>query len=113
MTFRPRVLVRSATLDLTTDLFGLKMFAPLLVGPMAQQRRFHPEAELATVRGAEAAQTVVVVSSRLSEPHRSNRRGSPNAAVVSGVSRRRHRCDSESDAASRERGLQGDLHHVW
>jgi 4-hydroxymandelate oxidase len=68
LTFRPRVLVSSATLDLTTDLFGLNMFAPLLVGPISQQRRFHPDGELATVKGAEAAQTVVVVSSRSSEP---------------------------------------------
>jgi len=68
MTFRPRVLVSSASLDLTTDLLGVKMFAPLLVGPIAEQRRFHPEGELATVKGAGAAKTVVVVSSRSSEP---------------------------------------------
>src|SRR5262249_45550117 len=68
MTFRPRGLVSRATPDLHIDLLGVKMFAPLLVGPMGEQRRFHPEGELATVRGAEAAKTVVVVTSRSSEP---------------------------------------------
>lgn len=68
MTFRPRMLIDVRDMDLTTELFGDKMFAPLLAGPASHQQRFHPEGELATVRGASAAQTVMVVSGRSSVP---------------------------------------------
>ena len=68
MTFRPRLFVPSATLDLTTTLLGERMFAPIVVGPVSEQRRFHADGEQATVRGAGAAKAVTVVSSRSSEP---------------------------------------------
>jgi isopentenyl diphosphate isomerase/L-lactate dehydrogenase-like FMN-dependent dehydrogenase len=68
MTFRPRMLIDVRDMDLTAELFGDKMFAPILVGPASHQQRFHPEGELATVRGAAAAQTVMVVSGRSSVP---------------------------------------------
>ena len=70
ITFRPRMLVPSAALDLTTELFGQEMFSPILVGPISQQEQFHPEGELAMVRGAASSQTAVVVSSRSSRPIR-------------------------------------------
>jgi 4-hydroxymandelate oxidase len=68
MTLWPRVFIDSAPLSLTTELFGEKMFAPILVGPIGEQRQFHPDGEHATVQGASAAQTVVVISSRSSYP---------------------------------------------
>ncbi len=68
MTLRPRMMVNTLNLDLTTDLFGEKMFAPILVGPISDQKRFHPEGELATAQGASAAKTVMVVSDRSSYP---------------------------------------------
>ena len=68
LTLRPRLMVRTENMDLTTELFGQKMFAPILVGPVAEQKRFHPQGELATVEGASAAQAVMVVSSRSSWP---------------------------------------------
>ena len=67
ITLRPRMLVPSGGLDLTVEMFGERMFAPIVVGPMADQRQFHPEGELATSRGASAARAVMVVSSRSSE----------------------------------------------
>jgi isopentenyl diphosphate isomerase/L-lactate dehydrogenase-like FMN-dependent dehydrogenase len=63
ITFRPRMMVNTMHLDLTTALFGQSLFAPILVGPTGGQKRFHPEGELATVRGASAAKTAMVVSS--------------------------------------------------
>ena len=63
ITFRPRMMVDTTHLDLTTDLFGQSLFAPILVGPTGGQKRFHPEGELACVRGAAAAKTAMVVSS--------------------------------------------------
>jgi 4-hydroxymandelate oxidase len=68
MTLRPRMMVNTLDLDLTTDLFGEKMFAPILVGPISDQKQFHPEGELATARGASAAKAVMVVSDRSSSP---------------------------------------------
>jgi 4-hydroxymandelate oxidase len=68
ITFRPRMMVNTTKLDLTAEVFGQRMFAPILVGPASEQKRFHPEGELATVRGAAAAKTAVVVSGRSSFP---------------------------------------------
>lgn len=68
ITFRPRMLVPTMDLDLSVDLFGEKHFAPILVGPVADQRQYHAEGELATVRGASAAKAGVIVSSRSSVP---------------------------------------------
>jgi isopentenyl diphosphate isomerase/L-lactate dehydrogenase-like FMN-dependent dehydrogenase len=44
------------------------MFAPILVGPAALLNRFHPDGELAMVRGASAAKAAMVVASRSSQP---------------------------------------------
>jgi isopentenyl diphosphate isomerase/L-lactate dehydrogenase-like FMN-dependent dehydrogenase len=68
ITFRPRLMVNVAQLDLTTELLGEKMFAPILAGPIWYQQAFHPEGEVAMVRGASAAKTLMVVSSRSSRP---------------------------------------------
>jgi len=66
ITFRPRLMVNVTQLDLTTELLGEKMFAPILVAPIANQQAFHPEGELATARGASAAKTALVISSQSS-----------------------------------------------
>jgi isopentenyl diphosphate isomerase/L-lactate dehydrogenase-like FMN-dependent dehydrogenase len=68
ITFRPRMMVNTTQLDLTTELFGQSLFAPILVGPTGEQKRFYPEGELATVRGAAAAKTAMVISGRASYP---------------------------------------------
>src|SRR5438477_5607846 len=68
ITFRPRLMVNSTKLDLTRVLFGDSLYTPILVAPAAQQKRFHPEGELAMARGAAAAKTAMVVSSRSSFP---------------------------------------------
>ncbi|MGE0359309.1 MAG: alpha-hydroxy-acid oxidizing protein [Vicinamibacterales bacterium] len=68
VTFRPRMMVNCLGLDLSLDLLGLPLFAPIVVGPIEDQRRFHPDGERATVRGAGAGQAAVIVSSRSSQP---------------------------------------------
>jgi len=68
ITFRPRVMIPTVDMDQSVDLFGQKLFAPIIVGPVAQQQRFHPEGEVATARGAAAAKTLMVVSSDSSFP---------------------------------------------
>ena len=68
MTLRQRLMVYAMDLDLATSLFGYEMFAPILVGPVGNQRELHTEGELATARGTSAAKTVMVASRQSSYP---------------------------------------------
>jgi len=68
ITFRPRMLVDVSQMDLSTELFGEKLYAPILVSGLARHRRAHPDGELATVQGAGAAKTILVVSRDPSVP---------------------------------------------
>jgi isopentenyl diphosphate isomerase/L-lactate dehydrogenase-like FMN-dependent dehydrogenase len=68
ITFRPRMMVPTARLDLSVSLFGEKMFAPLMVGPVAQLQKYHADGEVGMVHAASAAKTWMVVSSESSVP---------------------------------------------
>jgi isopentenyl diphosphate isomerase/L-lactate dehydrogenase-like FMN-dependent dehydrogenase len=68
ITLRPRMLVPTLDLDLTVTLFGDAVPAPIVVAPVADQKRFHPDGEAATVRGASLAKAPVIVSSQSSIP---------------------------------------------
>ena len=68
ITLRPRVNIPTRDLDLTLTLFGDQHFTPIIVGPIADQKRFHAEGELATARGASAAKAAMVVSSDANVP---------------------------------------------
>ena len=60
---RPRTLVDVSQLDTRVTLFGREMPFPILLAPAAYNRLFHPEGELAVVRGAAAAGATTVLSS--------------------------------------------------
>jgi 4-hydroxymandelate oxidase len=68
ITFRPRMLVNVQKLDLSVDLFGEKLYCPIVFGPIMGQQQFHPDGELASVRGAAASKTLMVVSGKSSQP---------------------------------------------
>jgi 4-hydroxymandelate oxidase len=68
ITLRPRMNIPTRDLDMTSTLFGDAHFAPIIVGPIADQKRFHPEGEIAMARGASAAKAAMVVSSDTSVP---------------------------------------------
>jgi isopentenyl diphosphate isomerase/L-lactate dehydrogenase-like FMN-dependent dehydrogenase len=68
ITLRPRMNIPTRDLDLTSTLFGDQHFTPIIVGPIADQKRFHPEGEVAMARGASAAKAAMVVSSDASLP---------------------------------------------
>jgi len=68
ITFRPRLMIDSRQMDLSSQLFGQSLFTPILIGPLSHQKRFHPEGELAMARGASAAKAVMVVADRSSYP---------------------------------------------
>ncbi len=68
ITVRSRMLIPTVNMDLSVDLFGDKLFTPILIGPVSEQKRYHADAELGTVRGAAGGRAAVVVSSRSSVP---------------------------------------------
>jgi 4-hydroxymandelate oxidase len=68
ITFRPRMLVPTLDMDLGVTIAGTQHFAPILVAPISEQKRFHADGELGTVTGAAAAKAVTVVSARSSVP---------------------------------------------
>lgn len=59
---RPRVLVDVSTVDPATEVLGQRIELPVLLAPVALQRLAHEEGELASARAAEAAGTVMVLS---------------------------------------------------
>ena len=63
---RNRVLVNVATRDTRTSLFGSDLPHPILLAPTALHRAVHPEGELATARGADAAGALYTVSTATS-----------------------------------------------
>jgi len=68
ITLRPRMNIPTRDLDLTSTILGDAHFTPIIVGPMADQKRFHPEAEVAMARGASAAKAAMVISAEASMP---------------------------------------------
>jgi 4-hydroxymandelate oxidase len=68
ITLRPRMNIPTRDLDLTSTLLGDEHFTPIIVGPIADQKRFHPEGEVAMARGVSAAKAAMVVSSDSSVP---------------------------------------------
>src|SRR6185437_872150 len=59
----PRVLVDVSEIDTRVSLFGVELESPILLAPIAYQRLFHREGELATARAANATGAVFVISS--------------------------------------------------
>lgn len=59
----PRVLVDVSEINTRISLFGAELESPILLAPIAYQRLFHPEGELATARAANATGAVFVISS--------------------------------------------------
>jgi 4-hydroxymandelate oxidase len=65
---RPRVLIDVSKLDTRVNLFGQELPFPILLAPTAYHRLYHAEGELATARGAGAANATYVVSSYTTTP---------------------------------------------
>jgi len=59
---RPRVLVEVNTCDLSTTVLGKSVALPILIAPTSSHGFAHPDAELATVRAAGEAGTLMTVS---------------------------------------------------
>jgi 4-hydroxymandelate oxidase len=59
---KPRILVDVSKLDTRVTLFGQEHAFPILLAPTAYHKLAHPEGELATARGAGAADVTMIVS---------------------------------------------------
>jgi 4-hydroxymandelate oxidase len=68
ITLRPRMLVSTLDMDLSQTMLGDTHFVPIIVGPVSEQKRFHPEGEAATAKGSAAAKAFMIVSSHSSVP---------------------------------------------
>ena len=68
ITLRPRMNIPTTDMNLGVTLFGEEHFTPIIVAPVADQKRFHPDGELATAKGAAAGKALLIVSSRSSVP---------------------------------------------
>lgn len=60
---RCRRLVDVSSIDLTTELFGMKLAHPIVLAPVGFQQMFHPNGECATARAAANSQTLMIASS--------------------------------------------------
>jgi len=60
---KPRILVDVSKIDTRVKLFGEELPFPILLAPTGGQRFIHPEGEMASARGAAAANSVYVISS--------------------------------------------------
>jgi len=59
----PNVLEDVSQISTRVSLFGAELEHPILLAPVAYHKLYHPEGELATARGADAAGAVFVISS--------------------------------------------------
>jgi isopentenyl diphosphate isomerase/L-lactate dehydrogenase-like FMN-dependent dehydrogenase len=68
ITLRPRMMVNTTGLNLSLDLLGTRMFAPIIAGPIALPKHFHPEGEGAIAKGAADARALFVVAEQSTFP---------------------------------------------
>src|SRR5688500_13683955 len=66
ITLRPRMNIPTTDMDLTVNLCDEAHCKPIISAPIAEQKRFNPDAELATAKGAAADKALMIVSSRSS-----------------------------------------------
>jgi 4-hydroxymandelate oxidase len=59
---KPRVLVDSTHIDTSRTLLGFALEHPILLAPTSSHILAHPDAEVATARGAAAAKTILIAS---------------------------------------------------
>ena len=59
---KPRVMIDVSRVDTRIKLFGQEMSHPILLAPTSTHMLAHPEGEVATARGASAADAVMVIS---------------------------------------------------
>ncbi|KAL4595893.1 hypothetical protein ACB092_12G125600 [Castanea dentata] len=59
---QPRILVDVSRIDLSTNVLGYNISAPILIAPTALHKLAHPEGEVVTARAAAACKTIMALS---------------------------------------------------
>jgi 4-hydroxymandelate oxidase len=59
---RPRRLVDVSRMDMSTELFGMKLNSPIVMCPVGSQRAFNPEGEVAVARAAKSKNHLQILS---------------------------------------------------
>ena len=59
---RPHVMTDVSALDTSITMFGERLAHPIVLAPTASHARYHPDGEIATLRGAAAAEAVTTIS---------------------------------------------------
>jgi 4-hydroxymandelate oxidase len=62
MRLMPRILQDVSQINTSVEVVGQQLSAPIILAPIAYQKLFYPEGELATLRGAEAAGITMMLS---------------------------------------------------
>src|SRR4051812_280633 len=62
MRLMPRILQDVSQINTSVEVVGQQLSAPIILAPIAYQKLFYPEGELATLRGAEAAGSTMMLS---------------------------------------------------
>ena len=64
---RPRMLREVVEIDTGATVLGTRATMPIMVAPSGRHRLFHPEGEIATARGAAAAEAIFVLATNATE----------------------------------------------
>src|SRR5471030_3293037 len=59
---RPRRLVDVSTVDMSTEILGVKYDSPIILAPIGGQKSFHPEGEVAVARAARTGRHLQILS---------------------------------------------------
>ncbi|KAK4269049.1 hypothetical protein QN277_022254 [Acacia crassicarpa] len=62
ITLRPRVLVDVSRINMSTNILGYRISAPIMIAPTAFQKLAHPQGEVGTAKAAAASNTIMVLS---------------------------------------------------
>jgi isopentenyl diphosphate isomerase/L-lactate dehydrogenase-like FMN-dependent dehydrogenase len=76
----PRIFIDRDERDLSTNVLGVRMPAPVILGPVGRQALAHPDGELASARAAAGLDLTHVYSSRSSRPVEAAAAAAPGAS---------------------------------
>ncbi|XP_049523410.1 uncharacterized protein LOC119452977 isoform X1 [Dermacentor silvarum] len=79
--FRPKVLVDVSKTSTSTRVLGREISMPIGIAPSAMQKLAHPIGEVGTAKAAEAAGTVMILSTLSTTSLEEVRRGAPNCLL--------------------------------
>ena len=65
---RVRRFVDVSRIDMSTELFGMKLSSPIVLCPVGSQKAFHPEGEVAVARAAKTKDNLQILSTVSSSP---------------------------------------------